>query len=234
MKKFRIGGALAIVAATALAFAGFQDYNLKHPAKEGEVFKYKMTGELSVMGQSVQMSAIMTNKTTKVGTDGNYVVESKMSEAKIVLNGSEMDLGDQPGSTTTYKPDGTVVDVQGESVEAGGARMANLTSFIISEKPVKVGDSWTSEVKGDSKKNTVDVSGKYTLEAIEKLDSGEAAKVSFESKEKAGDTPATISGTAWIDVKSGNPVKVENTWKNVPIPGAPGPVDGKMTMTLIP
>jgi len=233
MKKYRFAGALAVVAAAALSFAAFQDYSLKHAAKAGEVFKYKMSGELSVMGQTVQMSATMVNKTTKVESNGNYVVESSMTDAKIVLNGSEMDLGEQPSSTTTYKADGSVVDVAGEAVEAGGGRMANLTAFVVSEKSVKVGDSWVHEIKGDPKKSTVDATGNYKFEAVEKLDGNDAAKVSYEIKEK-GDAPATISGTAWIDVKTGNALKVESAWKDVPVPGAPSPVNGKMTMTLLP
>lgn len=233
MNKFRKIGALSMVFAAALALAGVQDYNLKHTPKSGEIIKYKMSGELTVMGQAVQMSAVMVNKTTKVETNGNYVVESSMTEGKIVLNGSEMDIGEQPITTTTYKSDGSVVDVQGESVEMGGARLANLTAFVISDKPLKVGDTWTSEAKGDEKKSTVDVKSTYKFEAIEKLDSTETAKVTYEVKE-SGEAPATVTGTAWIDLKTGNAVKVESAWKDVPIPGAPAPINGKMTMTLIP
>ena len=150
-----------IAATAALALATLQDYTLKHAPKVGEVTKYKMSGELSVMGQTVQMTAIMVNKTTKVEDSGNYITESSMTEGKIVLNGSEMDLGDQPATTTTFKPDGSVVEVTGEAADIGGSRMANLTAFVVSEKPVKVGDTWANDMKGDTKKNTVDAAGKY-------------------------------------------------------------------------
>lgn len=233
MNMYRRIGALTIVFAAALALAGVQEYSLKPAPKAGEVLKYKMSGEMSVMGQTVQLSAVMVNKTTKVEANGNYVVESSMTDGKIVLNGSEMDLGEQPSTTTTYKPDGTVVSVAGETAELGGARMANLTSFVVSDKSVKVGDSWKVEIKGETAKSTVDVVSNYKLEAIEKVDSVDTAKVSYETKE-SGETPAIVSGTAWVDVKTGNAVKVESTWKDVPIPGAPAPISGKMTMTRIP
>lgn len=234
MKRGYLGVAVALLAGAALAVAGIQEYSLKRTAKQGEVFKYKMSGELDVMGQSVGMSAILINKTTKVEANGNYVVESSQSEGKITINGSDMDLPSQGSTITTYKPDGTVLDVQGEGVEMGGYRMANLLSTIMSEKSLKVGDEWTSETKGDTKKSTVDVKGAYKFVALEKIESGEAAKITFEMKEQGGDTPGAISGTAWVELKTGNMVKMESTWKDVPVPGAPTPISGKVNMVLLP
>lgn len=234
MKRGYLGFAAVLLASAAFAVVGLQDYSLKRTAKQGEVFKYKMSGELDVMGQSVGMSAILINKTTKVEANGNYVVESSQTEGKISINGSDMDLPSQGATITTYKPDGTVLDVQGEGVEMGGYRMANLLSTIMSDKPMKVGDEWTSEVKGDTKKSTFDVKGAYKFVALEKVDSGDAAKISFELKEQGGETPGAISGTAWVELKTGNMVKMESTWKDVPVPGAPTPISGKVNMILLP
>lgn len=226
--------AVAVLALAAVAFAGAQDVTLKRTAKVGEVFKYKMTGTMEVMGQSVGLTAILINKTTNVEANGDYTVESSQTEGKINFNGSEMELPSQGSTSTTFKADGTVLDVKGEGVEMGGYRMANLLTAIVPEKPVKAGDTWTSEVKGDTKKNTVDVKGNYKFDAIEKTDAGEAAKVTYDLKEVGGEAPATVNGTAWIDVKTGNLLRVTNTWKDVPVPGAPTAVSGKMEMVLIP
>lgn len=226
--------AVAVLALAAVAFAGAQDVTLKRTAKVGEVFKYKMTGNMEVMGQSVGLTAILINKTTKVEANGDYTVESSQSEGKINFNGSEMDLPSQGSTTTTFKADGTVLDVKGEGVEMGGYRMANLLTAIVPEKAVKAGDTWTSEVKGDPKKNTVDVKGNYKFDAIEKTDAGEAAKVTYDLKEVGGEAPATVNGVAWLDVKTGNLLRVTNTWKDVPVPGAPTAVSGKMELVLIP
>jgi hypothetical protein len=234
MKKLHFGGALLLVAGAALAWAGVQDYNLKRTAKEGEVFKYKLNGTMEVMGTSVTLSAIMINKTTKVEANGDYTVESSQTEGKISFNGSEMEMPSSGSTMTTYKADGTVLDVKGEGVEMGGYRMANLLAAIMPEKPIKAGDTWTSSVKGDAKKGTVDVNGTYKFEAVEKGDSGETAKVTYELKETNGEAPATVSGTAWLELKTGNLIKIESKWKDVPVPGAPTPVTGTMTMVLIP
>ena len=234
MKKIYAGAVLALAAGAAFALAGVQDVTLKRTAKVGEVHKYKMTGNMEVMGQSVGLTAILINKTTKVEANGDYTVESSQTEGKINFNGSEMELPSQGSTTTTFKADGTVLDVKGEGVEMGGYRMANLLTAIVPDKVVKVGDSWTSEVKGDTKKNTVDVKGNYKFESVEKLDNGEAAKVVYDLKEVGGEAPATVTGTAWLDVKTGNLLKVTNTWKDVPVPGAPTAVSGKMEMVLIP
>lgn len=234
MKKIYSGAVLLLAAGAALALAGVQDITLKRTAKTGEVFKYKLTGNMEVMGQAVGLTAIVINKTTKVEANGDYTVESSQAEGKINFNGSEMDLPSAGSTTTTFKADGTVLDVKGEGVEMGGYRMANLMTAIVPEKTVKVGDTWTSEVKGDPKKSTVDVKGTYKFESVEKTDGGEAAKITYELKEVGGEAPATVSGTAWIEVKTGNMVKVSSSWKDVPVPGAPTAVSGKMEMTLIP
>ncbi|HRK22589.1 MAG TPA: hypothetical protein PLX06_12305 [Fimbriimonadaceae bacterium] len=233
MKNKPFGLAMALLAGAALAYAGVQEYTLKRTAKAGEVFRYQMSGELELMGQSVGMKAITVNKTVKVEPNGNYVVESTMTDGKISINGGEMDMPEQTGTTTTFKADGTVVDVKGEGVEQGGWRMANLMSAIVPERGLKVGEGWTSEVKGDTKKQSVDVKGTYTLEAIEKTEWGDAARVKYELKETSGDVAASMSGTAWIDTKTGNMVKMDSVWKDVPIPGAPAPISGKMSMHLL-
>ncbi len=229
MKRFSFGAALLMVGAAAMALAGLQGYKLKRTAKEGEVFKYKMSGELDVMGQSVGFSATMVNKTTKVEANGDYIVEGSQLDAKINIGGSEMDIPAGGATMTTFKPDGTVLDVKGEGVEAGGYRMANLMTMIVADKELKVGDTWTSETKGDAKKQTVDLKGTYTLDSVE----AEVAKVSFEIKETGGEAAASVKGVAWISTKDGNLVKTETAWKDVPVPGAPTPVSGKMTMTLV-
>lgn len=233
MKRNHLGMAMVLAAGAALAFAGVQGYSLKRTAKQGEVFKYQMSGELELMGQSVGMKAITVNKTTKVEANGNYVVESAMTDGKISINGGEMDLPEQGGTITTFQPDGTVLDVKGEGVEQGGWRMANLMSAIVPNKALNVGETWTSEVKGDSKKQSVDVKGTYTFEAIEKSDWGDTARIKYELKETSGDAAASMSGTAWIETKTGNMTKLDSTWKDVPIPGAPAPVNGKMTLVLL-
>jgi hypothetical protein len=233
MKRFSFGATLLLVGAAAMALAGMQGYKLKRTAKEGDVTKYKMSGELEVMGQTVGFSATMVNKTIKVESNGDYLVEGSQLDAKINLGGSEMDVPSGGATTTKFKPDGTVLEVKGEGVEMGGYRMANLMTMIVADKELKAGDTWTSETKGDSSKQTVDVKGTYTFDAIEKMDGDEVAKVSFELKETAGEAAATVKGTVWISTKDGNMIKTESTWKDVPVPGAPAPVSGKMSMTLV-
>lgn len=233
MKRITIGAALALAGAAAFALAGVQGIKLLRVTKEGEVTKYKMSGELEVMGQSVGFTATLVNKTIKVDEKGNYTVEGSQMDAKLNVGGSEMDLPAGTATTTVYKPDGTVLDVQGEGVEMGGFRMANLMSTIVPDRELKAGDTWTSEIKGDPAKQTVDVKGSYTLEAIEKLDGADVAKIAFEMKEATGEATASVKGTAWVETKGGNLIKMESTWKDVPVPGSPTPVSGKMTMTLV-
>jgi hypothetical protein len=233
MKRISIAAGLALLGAAALAVAGLQDYSLKRTPKEGETTKYKMVGTMEVLGQQVTLTATVLNKVLKVDNEV-YSVESSQVDGKINFGGNEMELPNMGSTTTKYKADGTVLEVQGEGVEMGGYRMANLLSAIMPAKNVKVGDTWTSEVKADAKKGTVDVKGTYKFDSVEKCEGHDAAKITYEMKESNSETPAVVTGTVWIELKSGNMVKVDNAWKDVPVPGAPGPVSGKFTLTLVP
>ena len=66
MKKIYAGAVLALAAGATFALAGVQDVSLKRTAKVGEVHKYKMTGNMEVMGQSVGLTAILINTAGRV------------------------------------------------------------------------------------------------------------------------------------------------------------------------
>jgi hypothetical protein len=117
MKRFSFGATLLLVGAAAMALAGMQGYKLKRTAKEGDVTKYKMSGELEVMGQTVGFSATMVNKTIKVESNGDYLVEGSQLDAKINLGGSEMDV--RSGSQGRGRRDGRLPNGQPDDDDRG-------------------------------------------------------------------------------------------------------------------
>jgi len=231
MKKMNKAAVGLFVAALSVAALAVQDgVNLKRAPKVGETTKYRLKGNVDMQGTDIPMSMLVTEKVTKVEDNGNYTVESAQSEGKVTTDSGEMDI---PGSTisTIFKTTGEVVEVKtGETETSSAMRLANLQAFVVQDKAVKVGDTWSVEIKKDEKSGAAAAKGTYKIEAQEKVGDYDCYKVTMSMKETEGDAPAGLDGTAWINVKDGGVVKMEGAWKNAPFPGV-GPLNVKFSMT---
>lgn len=232
MNKFKKTGFGILVAALSVAAFAVQDgIALKRTAKAGESIKYRLKADVDLGGTEAAFSTLVTEKVSKVESNGTYVIESSQSDGKVSFGGQEMEM---PASvqTITYKATGEIVEIKAEQVDASVYRTANLTSFIVGDKPVKVGDTWTTEIKKDEKTGAAAAKGTYKVEAEEKIGDYECYKVKYSTKEVDGGEAAAVSeSTSWISKKDGSMVKSEGTWKNMPFPGAPMPINAKFTMT---
>lgn len=236
MKRFRllcVGFALA--AMTAMASA--QDaatFSLKRVVKVGDSINFKLQADLDIAGGTATFTADVNEKVVSVQPNGDYDVESNQSNAKVNFNGQEMDAPQGGPQTTTYNANGEILDIKGEQADQPGARrVANLGIVKSPDQPVKVGDTWTYKIDADSKTGAVAATAEYKVEDAEKVGDRDTVKVSYTVKETEGSDPASNQGATWFDAKDFSTVKGESTWTNVPIPGAPGPVSGKVTLTRV-
>jgi len=221
------------VAALSVAALAVQDsVNLKRAVKEGDTAKYRLKGTVDFQGQDIVMTMLITEKVTKVESNGNYTVESTESEGKVDFGGDQQDI---PGETmsTIYKATGEVVDVKTDADKKPSAiRLANLQSFVVQDKAVKVGDEWATEVKKDAASGAFALKGTYKVEAQEKVGEIDCYKVKFSAKEaEGGDAAASVDGYSWVNIKTGLSEKTEGATKNAPYPSAPFPVNLKFSMT---
>jgi hypothetical protein len=214
MKNLRIVGLCALVALGALAAA--QDaMNLKFAPKVGDTFKYKLNGNFTTSQIDGTISASVTDKVTK--SDGNgYTMSSTQSDLTISIAGSPQPGGPDQTDTTSFNSKGEILDIEAEQVNDNMWRLAELNDFVYPDKPVKVGDTWTSTVTADAKKGTVAATATYVVDSTEKIGSHDTVKIKVNYKETSGDAPATSDGFVWIDTKDGSMVKGVSTWANVP------------------
>lgn len=225
IKNIRAIGLCALVALCAVASA--QDaLNLKFSPKVGDTMKYKLTGSLETPQGPGEISGVIEDKVTKADADG-YTVTSSQNSMNVTFGGSSIPIPDS-SSTSVFKLSGEVVDLQADQVTGDTWRVAELDSFIYPDKPVKVGDTWTSSVTADSKKGTVAGTTNYKVDSLEKIGSHDTAKIKVTYKETSGDSPASSDGYVWIDTKDGSMVKAVSTWSNVPM--GPMPVGGTITL----
>lgn len=231
MNKFKKTGFGIFVAALSVAALAVQDgISLKRTAKVGDSAKYRLKADVDVQGTEVQFTALVSEKISKVESNGNYVIESTQSEGKATFGGQDMDAP-TTSQTMTYKSTGELLELKAEDTSPQVYRTAILTTFVVTDKPVKVGDTWNVELKKDDKTGAVPVKGSYKVEAEEKVGEVECFKVKYTTKEnEGGDAAATVEATSWINKKDGSLVKSEGNWKNVQFPGVPMPINAKFTL----
>jgi len=234
MLKSKLIAATAILGLAALSLAAVIDgYSFKRTPKEGETHKYKQTGKFEAGGMEIEYEAKSTQKVTKVEADGSYAEESTTSDVK--MNGQEPPEGAAGGgqkTTTKFSAKGEVVEIKNEQVSAEAYRFANLAIFISPETDIKVGDSWSYEVKEDKKTGAAAAKATYTLTGEDKVGTVDALKLKFVIKETAADG-ASSEGTIWVSKADYTLLKTVAKWTNAPIPGAPVTINGEMTVTLI-
>lgn len=224
------GLGLLVAALSVGAFAVVDGFNLKRAPKAGDSVTYKLKADVEVAGTEANFTAKVVEKVTKVEANGNFQLESSQSEGKISFGGQEMDA-DPSTQTFTYKPTGEVIDIKSDKLDASMFRMANLQSFVVPDKDLKVGDEWTIEGKKDEKTGAVNTKGTYKIAGEEKVGDYDTLKVTFSVKEtEGGDSAASAEGITWISKKDNTMVKTEGKWLNAPFPGAPGPINAKVSM----
>ena len=217
-----------LVATCAVAIAAVDAITLKYAPKVGDDLKYKMTGQVQIMGTQADISADFEYKVTKVDTDGSYTIESSQKNMQVSAMGQTMNPPDSK-DTTVSKANGEIIDYQTENQDPSAWRMAELNSFVYPDKPVNVGDSWQSKVVADPKKGTVAATCDYKVDSLEKVGNHDTAKIKVSYKETEGSDPASSDGFVWLDTKDGAVVKSEANWANVP--SQQGPISAKITVS---
>lgn len=222
-----------MMAAAAFAIAAQDSISLRVAPKKDDVFKYKFTGTLSLMGMDVKATYTQTTTVLDVA-EGVITTESGETKGSLDVGGQEMEMPDMGATKTKTNLDGTVKEILGEAAGPDTYRNASLLTVFRPEAPIKVGDEWTWTAPANGEKGTRAMSGKYKAEALEDVAGKKALKISMEVKETEGDLPASAKGTIWLDTTNGMPLKSDADVKNAPIPGAPEPVNGKLKSELIP
>ncbi|HRF60077.1 MAG TPA: hypothetical protein PLH94_09220 [Fimbriimonadaceae bacterium] len=223
--KSRLLVVLILVALAIVAFAQ-EAVSLKRSAKLGDTAKYKMT--VKVLFGDLEYSVTSANvvKVTKVAEDGAITSSSKQTDIKIKVKGMEGDYSapDQE-IIATRTPNGELLTLSAEKVDATSYRLENLAAFRAPEEPVKPGDKWVVDLKPDEKTGTVSAKASYEVLGFEKVGPYATAKIKWSYTETEGDAKASSEGTVWIWTLDGSLVKAEGKLKNAPFRDAPRPVD---------
>lgn len=222
--------AILAVAASATAFAAIDGFSVGRKPKEGDTVRYRMTADVDFGGMAIKAKFLVAEKVTKVEADGSYKLEQNQLEGTIDLNGQTQDMPAGNPSTMVYTKEGDLKEVTGGEATPDSYRMANLGGLHDPGHTINVGDTWTYEIKADSKTGAVAAKAEYKLVGEEKVGDIDCLKISRKVKETEGTDPASSDGTVWISKEDGSSVKEEGKWTNAPFPGAPAPINATITM----
>ncbi len=205
-------------------------FTLKLVPKLSEFKKYKQTAKLNFKGMELDFSAIAARQIIKVEDSGAFQVKEEVSEMKINGTAAPADSA-PPATTTTYSPRGVVIKIDGDHTDDSLMRAANLSVFVMPEKPVQAGDKWEYEFKEDKATGAVAAKATYSLLGDEKIGSIPSWRVKFTIKE-ADAAGGSTEGTVWLSKEDGSTVKLNAKWINVPMSGA-GSISGELSQILI-
>jgi hypothetical protein len=134
-----------------------------------------------------------------------------------VRAGTEGAIEQNTVTSTTYRPNGSMVTMTGKGVDGDVLRTTNLLGFYMPEKPIKVGDTWEYELKADEATKRPGLKASYKVEAFEKLGSFDTVRIKQSLKETSGAAPSSLEGPIWISSVDGTLVKLEGVWKSAPL-----------------
>lgn len=229
MKRF---GVIGLMLATVMVLA--QSGALVRKPKVGDTAKYKLEMNLSIFGDSASYTSTVTYKVTEA-TDEKYSVQMSQTDYKVQLFGDEGAVRDEDleKPVFTYSPKGDVLGIKSDLMTDAVFRMAEMQAIHLPGKEVKKGDTWSVEIPENLKTGVVKSKADYKYEDDAKIGQRDALVASFTYAEQAGTTPASSIGKVWIDKTDGSALKIETTWTNAPIPGAPSPTSGSYLLERI-
>ena len=224
MNRLTTGAACALlILAAGLARAQDKEVNLVRTVKEGDTVRHKVTITASVMGMEVIVVQNSKAVAKKINDKGHIVWENASEGGSVTVGGTEQPQDASPAGTETrdkynklidYKAPETAQEIMSPEVQK---LVANSSEVIFSEKPVKAGDSWSTDAENPVVKDKK-FSIKTTFVGLDKVEGKEYWKVKQEvSADVDKDGGKTSSEfTAWLDPADGSTFKMEGTVKDLP------------------
>lgn len=220
------------MAAFVAAFGLQQGYVLSRAPKVGQESRYRLHVEIDLNGIPATISALVVEKVLSV-SDGKYVIESVQKQGKAKHGDLEQSLPDSQADSAVYLVSGEPAEIKSGNEDGLRGRLARMSAFVVPDKPVKAGDSWSHSFSGSVLSGGIGAKAEYKAEAVAPMGAKQALVVQFHFKETSGSKPAEAKGKVWVDVDTGERLKIEGDWKNAPMLGAGTTLDAKVSLVRV-
>lgn len=208
------------------------------PAKVGDIVRYRTTLTMSV-GADITVEQVRKHVVKEIKDNKEVVVVVHNEGGKFLVNGTENEIPataevtmtlDRINRVLTFKP--RVED--NPYLSSSTLHLLSMAeSIVLPEKPVKPGESWTTEVDNPQVKGKK-VKIKTTYAGTARLNDMPAWKVTqeLEADTEFADTRLKVKVTAFLDPATGQLLQAEQTASG--IPSQQGPIDWKGKIERIP
>ena len=196
--------------------------NLMVKPRVGHTTRSKSVVKMTVMGRDLVITELEKDVVKEVKVNGDVVYENIHEGGTVSANGTETDQPASPTRTKTYDKFGKLKDYKNEdnsgfTTPEVSALMESITTWILTDKPVKTNDTWETELENPVVKDKK-VVVKSTYLGVEKVDGKDFWKLK-QSTEAASDAEGgkiVYDCTEWVDPANGDTFKFEGTVKNLP------------------
>lgn len=204
----------------AAAFALQDEVKFSRTYKAGEKDKYAFKVQTKTPMGDVDMTMSMTQEILKVYDNGDADQKTTIADMKMMMNGTDMSSMLPPGAmgqpviVRINKNGMAVAKTKAPANQGMMGGMGDLVALgnFLSEKAFKVGQPVPIDIS-DPKDPKTKVKGTMTLEALE---AGVArVKSDLEVTSAQATKPIKVQTTAWVEVATSKPNKIEGTVNNV-------------------
>ncbi len=222
MKKTRLILPAALLAVGVAAFA--QDaVTLTHKFKEGDTVRFKSTTIANVMGGEAVVTTTSKQIVKKVRDNGEVIVSIMDEGGKLSFGGAEQDLPGGAEVVITRGKNGRISKLEfpsgGQEIMTAEIRelMSLIPEVIMSDKPVKAGDTWEAEADNPAVKGKK-IAFKSSYVGTEKVGEVAAWKIKQSAEALTDDKGAKLSSefTFWLDPANGYTLKSEAKADGIP------------------
>jgi hypothetical protein len=203
---------------------------LEVKGEAGRIARYKSetTVSLSMMGQSVTLVSKETSKltVTNVDKDGNVTFERKTEESDQTVNGEKIpSQASEDVVTLVVRKDGSLVSIKSSGDQDDptnlSIRLYQAQAVVFPKSEASVGSKWSHTFSANAASGAVAAKADYELLSFEDLKGVRVAKIRAKYAE-AGAQGITSQTTQWVEVASGDTVRSEYEFNQVPFPGPTG------------
>jgi hypothetical protein len=191
--------------------------------KEGTVLKYKTVNKVDANGMDVVLKHGDKITVKEIKPDGQVVTEHATGAGTLTIGGQDQEVPAGAPVTETYDKTGKLATYKADHADETymSAPVQNLLEIaahvILTDKPVKTGDTWQTEVDNPAVKGKkITIKGTYL--GIEKKDGVDLWKIkqTLEADTGADGAKLTAEQTSYLDPADGHDVKSTADIKGVP------------------
>jgi hypothetical protein len=210
------------------SFALQEKVTLSMKGDVGSTTKFKTTSkmEISAEGEKILFESVENLEIKLAKKEGDRLVfESKVVSSEVSINGEKMEDEEEeesPGAEYSVKPNGELASFKDKDPEADkestslSLRISQASAQIYSAQPVGVGDAWSFTFPVNKDWGTFAGTANFKLVGIETVGGIRVAKIEYTYLETGAPRNIKSSGTNWVEIASGQVVKYEGKYENVP------------------